>query len=202
MRIHGTLIVSAAIVLLGGTAIGRWLDPTRRLQWDGLGRQPPFVLPDFNLLDEDGRRLSRQDLLGHVWVANFVFLQCGETCATMSHRIRQILRRGDSGMVRFVSFSVDPQDDAAALRRYRERWLRESGPQWRFAVADASLPALAVAMGLARSESDLFAALVATGRYFFVVDRKGVVRAAFDGLDESEARRLDRTLSDLGHEDE
>jgi cytochrome oxidase Cu insertion factor (SCO1/SenC/PrrC family) len=39
------------------------------------GRVPPFTL-----IDQTGRSVDRDDLLGHLWIADFIFTRCAGQC--------------------------------------------------------------------------------------------------------------------------
>jgi len=93
-------------------------------------------VPEFSLIERSGRRVGRNDLQGKVWVANFIYTKCTETCPTQSLQIAQLQRSfGDVPDMRFVSITVDPQHDtwevlASYARRYGadpERWLFLTG---------------------------------------------------------------------------
>ena len=192
------VLASIVVVALGGSWLGRWLDPTRRLHLGGLSRQPPFALPDFTLVDDGGRPIGKRDLDGHVVVADFVFLQCGDTCALVNRRVAELARRVADPEVRFVTFSVDAGDGPATLARYRRAWDRRHDPRWRFVAADAvRFPAFAVDVGLATDTADVPGAFAYNGRYLFLIDRAGVVRRGYDGLDDDEARALGDDLQAL-----
>jgi protein SCO1/2 len=91
---------------------------------------------DFTLTDQEGRAVSRSQLLGKVWVASFIFTRCAtlcpQVCATLAQLQEQIRTEPD---VRLVSFSVDPDEDTpAVLKKYAarfgadpERWLFLTG---------------------------------------------------------------------------
>lgn len=195
------MLVSLVVVALGGSWLGRWLDPTRRLHLGALYRQPPFALPDFALLDEGGRPFAKRDLDGHVAVADFVFLQCGDTCALVNRRLAELARTAADPTLRFVTFSVDSADGPATLARYRRAWDRRHDPRWRFVAADAvRFPAFAVEAGLAADAADVPAAFADNGRWLLLIDRGGVVRRSYDGLDDDQARALADDLKALAHE--
>lgn len=81
-------------------------------------------VPDFSLTERSGRRITRADLLGRVWIANFIYTECKETCPLQSAKMARL--QGEFGRekdLRFVSVTVDPEHDTpAVLGRYAERY--------------------------------------------------------------------------------
>ncbi len=102
------------------------------------GLQAFGALPDFSLIDRSRRKVTRADLLGAVWVANFIYTQCTDTCPLQSARMAALQRDfpGERGL-RFLSITVDPRRDTPAVldkyaSRYeadRERWWFLTGDQ-------------------------------------------------------------------------
>jgi protein SCO1/2 len=92
------------------------------------------VAPEFQLTERSGRTVSRQDLNGQVWIANFIFTQCAGICPAMSSNMERLQARLPRE-IRLVSFSVDPANDTPAVlteyaKRYNadpERWLFLTG---------------------------------------------------------------------------
>lgn len=82
-------------------------------------------LPDFSLVERSGRPLTRADLAGRVWVANFIFTRCQGVCPLLSARMAK-LRRNLAGIdppVLSVSVTVDPtRDSPEVLREYAQRY--------------------------------------------------------------------------------
>ena len=50
----------------------------------------PFLgeLTEFQLTDQNGEQFSRDDLLGKVWVADFIFTTCAGPCPIMSGQLQ------------------------------------------------------------------------------------------------------------------
>jgi len=96
----------------------------------------PSVLgevPDFQLTSQTGATLTRQSLLGHVWVADFIFTTCPGPCPMMSSRMRQLqTATASTPDVQLVSFTVDPAHDTPeVLAAYSKHFLAQ--PQrWHF----------------------------------------------------------------------
>jgi protein SCO1/2/putative membrane protein len=106
------------------------LSPTA--QADDLG-----AVQDFSLTERSGRTVTRQDLLGKVWVASFIFTRCGSSCpqisATMERLQQQTAGRRD---VLLVSFTVDPDHDTPeVLRRYADSFHADPD-RWLFLTGD------------------------------------------------------------------
>jgi protein SCO1/2 len=96
-------------------------------------------VPDFSLTDQAARLVTKQDLAGSLWVADFIYTGCGSACPLLTQRMAEIGRdlNAEAGRpVRLVSFTVDPEvDTPERLREYAERfgaspetWLFLTGP--------------------------------------------------------------------------
>jgi cytochrome oxidase Cu insertion factor (SCO1/SenC/PrrC family) len=83
-----------------------------------------FEVPRFSLIDQNRQRITREDLLGRVWIANFIFTSCRTTCPRQSATMAQL--QGDLAPrpdLRLVSITVDPDHDTPeVLARYAERF--------------------------------------------------------------------------------
>jgi cytochrome oxidase Cu insertion factor (SCO1/SenC/PrrC family) len=80
-------------------------------------------VPDFSLTERSGRRVTRADLLGKVWVANFIYTKCTETCPLQSAQLARLQSEFVEEELRLVSITVDPdRDTPAVLSRYAERY--------------------------------------------------------------------------------
>jgi cytochrome oxidase Cu insertion factor (SCO1/SenC/PrrC family) len=95
------------------------------------GLQVFGAVPEFALIERDNRRVTRADLLGTVWVANFIYTHCTDTCPLQSARMATLQREfAGQHALRFLSITVDPRRDTPAVlasyaARYeadRERW--------------------------------------------------------------------------------
>ena len=95
-------------------------------------------VPDFALLDQNGKTVRRDDLQGKVWVASFFFTCCVDTCPTLTHNMARLQNRlADCPEVRLVSISVLPKHDTpkelnAYARKHEanpERWLFLTGDE-------------------------------------------------------------------------
>ena len=94
------------------------------------------VVPDFSLVQRDGRRVTLGDFRGNVWIANFIYTHCTETCLLQSAKMARLQEELKAEPeFRSVSITVDPEQDtpevlseyAARFGANRERWLFLTG---------------------------------------------------------------------------
>ncbi len=97
------------------------------------GLQDLGTLPDFSLIERSGRRVTLADLRGKVWIADFMYTHCTDTCPLQSAGMAR-LQAEFSGEpdFRLVSLTVDPAEDTpAVLSEYAARF--EADPErWLF----------------------------------------------------------------------
>jgi protein SCO1 len=95
-------------------------------------------IPEFALIERSGRRITLADLHGKVWIANFFYTECPDTCPLQSaHMARLQDELASEPDVRLVSISVDPEHDtpevlaeyAARFEADPDRWLFLTGPK-------------------------------------------------------------------------
>jgi len=81
-------------------------------------------VPDFALVERSDRTVTLADLRGAVWLANFIYTQCTETCPLQSAEVARLQREfAGARDLRLVSITVDPgHDTAAALAAYAARY--------------------------------------------------------------------------------
>lgn len=94
------------------------------------------TVPAFTLTERSGKQVTREDLAGTVWVADFVYTECTESCPAQSLQFARLQREfAAEARLRFVSITVDPEHDTPeALRRYAERY--GATDRWWFLTGD------------------------------------------------------------------
>lgn len=84
-----------------------------------------WVLPYFNFVNQDNERVSKEDLEGQVWLANFIFTNCYTVCPPMTANMAKLQQTmaDENVSVQIVSFSVDPdRDTPEALKEYASKF--------------------------------------------------------------------------------
>jgi protein SCO1/2 len=180
------------------------------------------VVPTFTLTERTGRPVGRDDLRGSVWVANFVYTQCTDTCPLQSQALATVQERfREAAGLRLVSITVDPEHDTLpVLRRYAERY--GATERWWFLTGDtrtiyclakdgfhlavidpaASAPPSCGAVGLRLGPAAAWASHGSTGLVLHsdrlvLVDRAGRIRAYHAARDPEALTRLAENLRRL-----
>jgi protein SCO1/2 len=163
-------------------------------------------LPAFSLLDEQGRSFRRDDLLGRVWIADFVFTACSDACPRLQQKMKRIQDRlvplEQGGNIGLLSITVDPERDTPQkLRQYGQifgardgLWRYLTGPQQEvertvvkgFHIAMAKMP---------QADSHTEAFDIMHGERLVLVDAKGRIRGYYDADEPDKLLRDARALT-------
>jgi len=161
----------------------------------------------FSLTERSGKTVTLADLSGKIWVANFIYTTCPTVCPRLtakmqdvqSHVLAHEAKLGRDADVRLVSFTVDPENDTPAeLARYANEW-RADERVWLFLTGSLDDISRAVIEGMKipfEKRGPETAIEIMHGEKFVLVDRKGQIRAYFDG-DADGIEQLKRTLDAL-----
>jgi protein SCO1 len=124
--------------------------------------QPGDAVPDFALLDQDGKRVHLRSFRGDALLLTFIYTRCPfvDFCPKVSDnfaRMYATLRKetGPASRIRLLSVSFDPvHDTPAILRQYAASFSHTTGTdrpfdRWEFAAApEKELPEIAKFFGL------------------------------------------------------
>ncbi|MBX3395754.1 MAG: SCO family protein [Phycisphaerae bacterium] len=148
-------------------------------------------VPDFKLIDQTGRTVTRADLIGKVWVADFIFTTCGGPCPIMTQRMRELhqalFTRGAKNVVT-VSFTVDPETDTPPVLLQYARQFNADAMDWIFLTGDT----LSI-YDLSRSGFKLPATRMDEGEHqvehsprFVLIDHRGQIRGYYEIITDEE----------------
>ena len=149
---------------------------------------------NIKLRNQLGDSVSINDLRGKIVVADFFFTHCPSICPFLTRnmkglqdalKMKDVTKRMDSSFVQFLSFTVDPERDSVEqLNKYAAHfgvnsdvWWMVTGPKktiYDFALNEVKL-------GLQDGEG-VDSNFIHTQK-FVVLDKKGIVRGYYDGLD-------------------
>lgn len=93
-------------------------------------------VPDFNLTSQQGEPLGLSEMMGKIWVADFIFTNCPTICPAMTQEMARLQSEFVADPVYFVSFSVDPERDTSeVLSRYATAYGADDR-RWHFLTGD------------------------------------------------------------------
>jgi len=160
------------------------------------------VVPDFSLTKEDGSAISKAMLLGHPWIADFIFTRCGGQCPRMSNTVAAL--QTDLAWIkglRFISFSVDPKWDTPEILAKYARSYHADAMRWSFVTGSQEdvykLCRQGFKLGVDENTPDapnIAVEPVLHSNRLVLVDTRGNVRGYYDAED---AEALARLKSDL-----
>jgi len=160
-------------------------------------------VPDFSLIERSGRKASLADLRGKVWIADFVYTQCSDTCSLQTANLAKLQEqwRGEQDL-RLVSFSVDPERDTPrALARYAKRF-KADDRRWLFLTGNKDQIIGLIENGFhqpvaAAPERENHKVIFIHSPRFILVDRDAQIRGGYDSNDRQSMERLKRDVATL-----
>jgi protein SCO1 len=205
-------VISSAVVVLSGLfGIGLW-KWQGKLQRHGSDEERPLeglkefgAVPPFSLTERDGRRISLLDLKGNVWIVNFIYTNCPDTCPVQSAQMRQIQKDFNNEKdLRLVSITVDPaRDTPEVLSEYASRFSADPA-RWFFLTGDkeaiykfAESGFRLGAMELPHEKRPESGATHTHSPRFVLVDRDAQIRGYYVSTDAEAMKRLGRDLKIL-----
>lgn len=160
--------------------------------------EKPIDVPAFIATDQNGKAVSKQDMLGKVWLTHFIFTRCAGPCPLMTAKMKQIQDALGDASVTLVSFTVDPAyDTPAILKQYmQDRSASERNWLMLSTGTEPSVQTLAKAMHIGVSKAG---EEIVHGTHFILVDKQGRVHGYYSGTDDegwknavSEAKKMAR----------
>lgn len=152
----------------------------------------------FKLKNQFGKEVGLEDFGGKIIVADFFFTSCPSICPTLTKNMKKLqsaFNKTDS-IVRFVSFTVDPERDTVEkMKAYGDKyginhdtWWMLTGPKQE--IYDIALNEFKASVA---SSGEIDTSFIHTEK-FFLLDRDKVVRGWYNGLDST---NLDKLIKDI-----
>jgi cytochrome oxidase Cu insertion factor (SCO1/SenC/PrrC family) len=156
------------------------------------------TVPAFELTNQDGQPFGSTQLLGKIWIADFIYTTCPGPCPMISNRMSEVQKPLEKTDVHLVSFTVDPaRDTPQVLRGYAEKLQAEPG-RWDFLTGPQSTIYDLSRNGfkLAISDGSEEKGLPVHSTRLILVDRHGEIRGYYDA---AEADGMTKLLADTNH---
>ncbi len=200
-------LLAVLLATLGGIGVWNWqARPSKQGGWTEKpleGLKVYGTVPDFFLIERRGHPISLSDLKGKIWVADFIYTHCQDTCPTQSAQMKLIQDEfAKEQNLRLVSITVDPdRDTPKVLTEYAkrfganpDRWLFLTGEKqqlYRLAQEGFRLSAVPV------SRDEDASSIIAHSSRFVLVDSEARIRGYYPGIDADAVVRLRRDLKAL-----
>lgn len=152
----------------------------------------------FKLKNQFGKEVGLDDWNGKIVVADFFFTSCPSICPKLTRnmkRLQDAFKKTDT-IVRFVSFSIDPERDSVSkIKAYGDRFSIDHDTWWmltgdRKEIYDIALNEFKASIA---AEGNIDTGFIHTEK-FFLIDRDKVVRGWYNGLD---SVNLDKLIKDV-----
>lgn len=152
----------------------------------------------FTLTNQLGKEVSLGDWGNKIIIADFFFTSCPSICPTLTRNMKKLqdaFAKTDT-IVRFVSFTVDPERDSATrLKAYADKYNVNHDTWWfltgeKQEVYDIALKEFKASVA---QEEGVDTNFIHTDK-FFVLDKDRVVRGWYNGLDSA---NLDKLMRDV-----
>ena len=139
-------------------------------------------VPEFQLVNQDGKNFGSADLRGKIWIADFIYSTCPGPCPMISSRMSELQKPLEKTDVHLVSFTVDPvRDTPAVLRTYAEKLQAEPG-RWDFLTGPQSTIYTLSRNGFKLAVGDEKGVPIHSTR-MILVDRHGAIRGYYDAVE-------------------
>ncbi|MGB1016288.1 MAG: SCO family protein [Nannocystaceae bacterium] len=162
-----------------------------------------YTLPDFALIDENGKPFTRESMAGRVWVTSFFFTSCPSICPRITRTMMDL--QGRLGEVKdhnvgLVSFTVDPENDTPEVLKRHGATIEADPERWRFVTGPKpDMEKLVVggfkfAMDPKTREGDTSMYDIAHATKLVVVDQEGNIRGLFNTDEEGLGEALEASV--------
>lgn len=156
-------------------------------------------IADFTLVAQDAAAITRQDLVGKVHVASFIYTRCAGICPAMVTQLAKVQKTINGRDAVLVSYSVTPQDDTPeALAAFGK--LRGIDPgRWRLVTGDPEQIYSLARTSYFADDGRLEAGKPATDQFLhtekaLLVDRVGRLRGVYNA---TLPHDIDKLIADL-----
>lgn len=158
-------------------------------------------LPDFKFLDQSGRAVAKKDLLGKVWVADFIYTGCADVCPLLTEKMGQLQKSFEGNpAVKFVSFTVDPETDTVERLSVYAKDHGVNPTHWLFLTGSLKDLEKTIVQGFKMSMGKTAEMQLFHSNRFILVDAKDRIRGYFE-TDAEGMKKLKDGIGGVLHEE-
>ena len=157
-------------------------------------------IPDFSYTNQNGKTVSKKDVIGKVFVADFFFSTCPTICPKMTTQMKRLQSlTKDIQEIRFLSFTINPENDTPEVLLEYANQYGVSLKNWDFLTGDEKATHHLGVKGFlvhARSDEDEPGGF-AHSPSLVLIDRGGRIRGVYDGTKTEEVDQLNSDIRKL-----
>ena len=152
-------------------------------------------VPDFEFTDSNGETITREDMEGKVWVADFIFTTCTMACPIMTGNMNIIHKSfKDDNNVRIISISVYPEyDTPEVLKEYASRY-NANTDRWHFLTGPEESVKNIIKTGFKIGD---YEDIIFHSEKFALVDVRGNIRGYYSGMETEDMSKLKKDIKKL-----
>ena len=146
-----------------------------------------YTIDDFSFINQDSITITRDSLLGSIYVANFFFTSCPTICPTMTRNMSYLQDKlSVYPNIRFLSHTVDPYNDTPEKLRNYVRLMQQKNvsidlTNWDFVTGEKDKLYESAANYFVNASVDSLApGGFLHSEYFILIDKQGRVRSGID----------------------
>ncbi len=155
------------------------------------------TIPNFELIDQTGKKFTQADLYDKIYVADFFFTTCPGICKDMAAQMVRVQDKFKSFQgFAIVSHSVDPKNDTLNAIKEYARLVRADSSTWHICTGNRDeIYALGIDQYKLPAQEDAKApGGFLHSEYFVLVDKDKRIRGYYDGTKTTE---VDKMMEDI-----
>jgi len=206
LSLEKLLKAAAAFMFAATLAFSVWMAATWRAQVaaDKMGLVSLGRVPDFALIDQNGRPFHSDVLKGKVWAVSFIYTRCATSCPVITGQMALLGKRwAQEPDFRMVSITVDPIHDEPEILLDYAKGFRADPKTWTFLTGPPDQVYTLIEKGFLASVERLSVdekgarVDIPHTTNVEIVDRQGDIRGIFEGVLESDWTRMDSAIGAL-----
>lgn len=138
-------------------------------------------VPNFQLIDQNNKKISKQDMLGKVYLVEFFYSRCPTICPIMNKNMKYIQDQINSPDFGIISISIDPENDTPEVLQNHAKMVGATSANWHFLTGNrAYIGELADQFSIYVGDKDDEAESLNHSGMIALVDKEGNIRCRFD----------------------
>ena len=153
------------------------------------------TIPNFTLTNQNNTPTTQDNLKGKIWVADFIYSQCGDECPMMTSKMAAVQSKVKNVQgVAFVTVTTDPVNDTPKVLKSYAAAHKADEANWFFLTGDKKEIVNLSKVGF-KLPADLKRRIHT--EKFALVDKEGHVRGYYDSTAAADLTKLEADIHSL-----